>query len=45
MNVMIAQIIWLLSWPLLIAVSYWGITWTIKRYKVDKDGASAEEPF
>jgi len=29
---MIAQIIWLLTWPLLIAFSWFAIKWALKRF-------------
>ncbi len=29
---MITQIIWLLTWPILIAVSYYGITLMLKKF-------------
>lgn len=28
---MITQILWLLSWPVLIAVSYYAVVWTLKK--------------
>jgi hypothetical protein len=28
----IAEILWLLSWPLMILVSYWIISWVLKRF-------------
>lgn len=28
---MITQILWLLSWPLLIAVSYYAVVWALKK--------------
>jgi len=27
------QILWLLSWPALIYISYLSVTWAVKRYK------------
>jgi hypothetical protein len=30
---MITQIIWLLTWPLLIAVSFFAIKWMLKRFE------------
>ncbi len=33
---MITQIIWLFTWPLLIAFSFYAINWTIKRYESNK---------
>lgn len=29
---MITQILWLLSWPLLIAVSFFAILWMLKKF-------------
>jgi len=42
---MITQIIWLLSWPLLIAISFYSIIRTIKRYEPDENGSSEEDPM
>lgn len=42
---MITQIIWLLSWPLLIAISYYSIIRALKRYQFNEDGSSAEDPM
>lgn len=29
---MITQILWLLSWPLLIALSFYAVKWMLKRF-------------
>ena len=42
---MIAQIIWLLSWPLLIAISYYSIIWIIKRNETKENETPSKEPI
>jgi hypothetical protein len=34
---MITQIIWLLTWPLLIGVSYYAIKWMLKKFEKNLD--------
>jgi len=41
---MLTQIIWLLSWPLLIFLSYYAINWTFKKYFQEEKGSSRKEP-
>jgi len=33
LNPMITQIIWLLTWPVLIAVSFFAISWMLKKFE------------
>jgi len=40
---MIAQIVWLLSWPLLIFLSLYAISWTFKKYFPADKGSSEKE--
>ena len=40
---MITQIIWLLSWPLLIALSYFTINWALKKYETNSTGIHQED--
>jgi hypothetical protein len=42
---MITQIIWLLTWPLLIAISYFFIYWTVKRYVQNEELTPTEDPL
>lgn len=30
---MITEILWLLSWPVLIAVTYFAVVWALKKYE------------
>ena len=35
---MVAQIIWLFTWPLLIAISFFAVRWMLKRF--EKNGSN-----
>jgi hypothetical protein len=35
---MVTQIIWLLTWPVLIAVSFYAVKWMLKRFENNTSG-------
>ncbi len=34
---MIAQILWLLSWPALIAISFYAVKWSLRKFEQNEE--------